>query len=102
MLTKHYNQLTPKQAELLAVMTEECGEAIQAVGKILRHGLDGTDPKTGVANQAQLVLELGDIVAVIAFLAAHGMIDEQLVGAAAKAKVPILRKRLHHYEEDLA
>lgn len=34
----HFNRLTPGQLERLAVLVEECGEAIQAVGKIMRRG----------------------------------------------------------------
>ena len=34
----NFNQLTPAETERLAILAEECGEVIQAVGKILRHG----------------------------------------------------------------
>lgn len=35
---QHFNQLKPSEAERLACLIEECGEVIQAAGKILRHG----------------------------------------------------------------
>ena len=34
----HFNNLTPGEAERLAILAEECGEVIQIIGKILRHG----------------------------------------------------------------
>jgi hypothetical protein len=36
----HVNGLSNEQLESLALLSEECGEVIQVVGKILRHGLD--------------------------------------------------------------
>ena len=41
---KHFNQLTPAEAERLALLLEELGEAQQAIGKILRHGYASTHP----------------------------------------------------------
>ncbi len=35
----HFNELTPAEAERLAYLAEECGEAIQIIGKILRPSL---------------------------------------------------------------
>lgn len=48
MSTRHFNNLTPGEAERLAMLAEECGEVIQAVGKILRHG--GTPASTHQAE----------------------------------------------------
>jgi NTP pyrophosphatase (non-canonical NTP hydrolase) len=59
---KHHNQLTPAQAERLALLLEELGEAQQAIGKILRHGYDSFHPdKIGPNNREQLEEELGHI-----------------------------------------
>lgn len=33
-----FNGLSPAEVERLALLAEECGEVIQTVGKILRHG----------------------------------------------------------------
>lgn len=59
----HFNQLTPAQAEVLALLAEEAGELIQAIGKILRHGLESTHPANpgGPTNADALVRELGDV-----------------------------------------
>ena len=62
----HFNQLTPAQAERLAMLAEECGEVIQVVGKILRHGYDSYHPvNPRVSNRFLLVKELRDVNAVL-------------------------------------
>ena len=33
-----FNGLTPAEAERLALLMEECGEVVQIIGKVLRHG----------------------------------------------------------------
>lgn len=62
----HFNQLTPAQAERLAMLAEECGEVIQIVGKILRHGYDSHHPvNPRVSNRDLLAKELRDVNAVL-------------------------------------
>ncbi len=64
--SKHFNRLTPAEAERLAMLSEECGEVIQAVGKILRHGYESyhpADPST--TNRDLLAKELSDLVSVM-------------------------------------
>lgn len=59
---EHFNKLTPAQAERLAMLAEECGEVIQIVGKILRHGYDSCHPKNPkVTNRELLGRELLDL-----------------------------------------
>jgi len=41
---KHFNGLSPAEAERLALLAEECGEVVQAVCKVLRHGYESTNP----------------------------------------------------------
>jgi hypothetical protein len=38
-----FNQLTDAEAERLALLAEECGEVVQVIGKILRHGYESYD-----------------------------------------------------------
>ena len=33
-----FNELSPAEVERLAILAEEMGEAIQVIGKVLRHG----------------------------------------------------------------
>ena len=65
---KHYNDLTPAQAERLAYLAEECGEVIQIVGKILRHGYSNFDPTASpprATNRNLLRNELIDLMGAI-------------------------------------
>lgn len=60
---EHFNQLTPAQAELLALLAEECGECVQAIGKILRHGYGSSNPllASGPRNIDALAKAMGDL-----------------------------------------
>jgi NTP pyrophosphatase (non-canonical NTP hydrolase) len=62
---KHFNQLPPAQAEALALLAEECAEVIQAIGKILRHGLWSEHPESGISNYNTLQREIGDVLAAL-------------------------------------
>ena len=63
---QHFNKLTPAEAERLAMLAEECGEVIQIVGKILRHGYDSYHPvNPRVSNRDLLAKELRDVNAVL-------------------------------------
>jgi len=67
----HYNGLTPNEAERLAILAEEMGEALQIVGKILRHGYESTSPvSTDLrTNREMLAHELTDVEAAITMIA---------------------------------
>ena len=67
---EHFNKLTPAEAERLAMLAEECGEVIQVIGKIMRHGYDSYHPAdpTTTTNRALLGRELTDLYAVAASL----------------------------------
>lgn len=60
------NELNPAQVERLAILAEECGEVVQIVGKILRHGLNSYNPTVAPEkqkpNRALLEKELGDLL----------------------------------------
>ena len=59
----HYNELTPAELELLAHLSEECGEIISIIGKIMRHGYSSVnpdDPEKG-SNRVQLENEILDM-----------------------------------------
>lgn len=59
----HFNQLDPAEAERLAILSEEMGEALQIVGKILRHGYHSYNPlkPTRTTNRELLVQELSHV-----------------------------------------
>lgn len=61
--TPHFNQLTPQEAETVAILMEECAEVIQVCGKILRHGLESSHPDNPtVTNRQLLELEIGHVL----------------------------------------
>ena len=60
-----FNNLSSGQAERLAMLSEEAGEIVQAVGKILRHGYESRHPKGGPSNRELLRKELADLQAVV-------------------------------------
>jgi hypothetical protein len=82
-----------KEQELLVVLTEECGEVIQASSKILRFGLNSKNPYSNKNNKEQLEQELGDLMCLIRALTENGTIDLDSVLAAAEKK----RKKLEKY-----
>ena len=91
----HFNGLTPAEAERLAMLAEECGEVIQVVGKILRHGYDsyhpdqaGKAPQFRYTNRDMLTHELSDLFAVIEMMDAdHARIDASEQEAAFAKKM---------------
>jgi NTP pyrophosphatase (non-canonical NTP hydrolase) len=64
-VSTHFNNLTPAEAERLAMLAEECGEVIQVIGKILRHGYESCHPTTGAKNRTRLGEEVTDVLALI-------------------------------------
>lgn len=76
-MPQHFNQLTPAEAERLAMLAEEAGEIVQVVGKILRHGLDSYHPNDpATTNRMLLTEEINDLYAVVGLLADAGDIPD--------------------------
>lgn len=44
----HFNDLEPGEAERLAILAEEAGELIHAIGKILRYGYESHNPDSSM------------------------------------------------------
>lgn len=91
-----FNQLTPAQAERLALLMEEMGEAQQAIGKILRHGYESHHPNDGPSNRQSLERELGDVVCAIDLLSFHEDLDPESIVECAKSKAERVVVYLHH------
>lgn len=90
------NQLTPAEAERLAILAEECGEVVQAVGKILRHGFESRHPDGGPTNREMLMRECGDVYFAIAKLTENKDIDGHRVTVCADYKAHSVKPYLHH------
>lgn len=99
-MSEHFNGLTPAQAERLALLLEECGEVIQIVGKILRHGLYSWNPEA-VGSQTNIELlerELGDLTLAIALMAEASEVSTARIWELADKKRSRVRKYLHHQD----
>lgn len=94
----HFNNLSPAQAERLAMLAEECGEVIQVIGKILRHGLYNHHPlNPGMPNSELLRRELDDVDAVVAMMIEAGDLIEQEFEELSLSRAKKLRYA-HHQE----
>lgn len=91
---KPFNKLTPAEAERLALLAEECGEVIHAIGKVLRHGYESTHPDGCQTNRITLAQELGDVAAAIDIIGPDINVGE--LHRQRFAKLKSVRKYLHH------
>ncbi len=98
-MSEHFNKLSPAEAELLALLAEECGEVIQMIGKVLRHGLDSYPPGGGESNRVQLADEAGQVLAAIHLLTERGVLSDVEVGCGKAGKLQRVFKYLHHAEK---
>jgi hypothetical protein len=91
-IEKSINNLTNAESERLAILTEELGEALQSVGKILRHGYESFDPTNQYhkGNRNDLVVELKDVVQAINLLIDAGDIQLDL------NSIPKIKKYTHY------
>lgn len=96
---KHFNQLTPAEAERLALLLEELGEAQQAIGKILRHGYESHNPTSATvspSNREALETELGHVRHAIDRMTLAGDLSVLAITGAMKAKADSVWRWLHH------
>lgn len=95
----HFNQLSPAEAERLALLVEEMGEAQQAVGKILRHGYESRHPDGGPTNRETLERELGDVEFTGEMLKNNQDLNSESVETFKIIKGLRVYQYLHHHEE---
>lgn len=93
---EHFNQLSPAEAERLALLAEECGEVMQAIGKVLRHGYASRHPDGGPTNREALERECGDVYHSIWRLIGSGDIDGNGMSLRADEKARSVERYLHH------
>ncbi len=89
------NKLSPAEAERLALFIEECGEAIQAAGKILRHGYDSWE------NRKDLEKEVADIFYSLRLMFASKDLSEIRVLVKEKTKAVKIVEYLHHQDPEI-
>lgn len=93
---EHFNRLTPAEAERLALLAEECGEVIQAIGKVLRHGFESTHPDGGPTNREALEREMGDVYHAMVRMWGTGDLDWNAVTQRADDKARSVVRYFHH------
>ena len=98
---EHCNNLTPEEAERLAMLAEECGEVIQVIGKILRHGYESHHPDTpNVSNRQLLNNELRDIATIQRVMERRGDIKDFSVNDLVDNWDRKLRFTHHQYRDN--
>lgn len=99
---KHFNKLSPAEAERLALLSEECGEVIQVVGKILRHGYESKHPsdRRDRTNRELLEKELGDVHFAYLFMDENEDIKLDNIREKSRYKNLKVGKYLHHQNTD--
>jgi len=92
----HFNKLTPAEAERLALLLEELGEAQQVIGKILRHGYETRNPfDPRDTNRMLLETELGDVTAAIALMEQAEDVNPNAVHEARLSKLGGVGRWMH-------
>lgn len=95
----NFNELTNGEAERLALLLEELGEAQQAIGKILRHGYDSCHPDGGPDNRERLESELGDVQHAIRRLCSNAELNQENINTAEIVKAEKVLRYLHHNDD---
>ncbi len=93
---EHFNELTPAEHERLALLMEECGEVVQIIGKILRHGYESRHPNGGPTNRGLLMKELGDVHAAQRLLIKADDIAYAKIREHSLEKQETVAQYLHH------
>lgn len=93
-----FNQLTDAEAERLALLLEELGEAQQVIGKILRHGYASHHPDNNISNRTLLTEELGDVLAAIDLMVKACDLKQSQLSSCMNGKLLRVHKYLHHQE----
>lgn len=100
---EHFNGLTPAEAERLALLVEELGEAAQAIGKILRHGYESRNPliMNGPTNRESLEKEMADVFVAARMLFAAGDLRRVACSENEERKASSVCQYLHHQGLDV-
>jgi len=90
--------LTPEELERLAILSEECAEVQQVIGKIIRHGYESYNPfdQEKTTNRSLLEKELGDLVFAMALMMSNIDVQEANIQAQKWKKRESIKKYLHY------
>lgn len=90
--------LSPAEIERLAILAEECGEVVQAVGKVLRHGWESQSPYGGKTNRVALEREIGNVRAIVNLMLDSRDVRLGDVQSWQRSKRVALEKWTHYQE----
>lgn len=92
-----FNALSDAQHERLSILAEECGEVVQAVCKILRHGYESRNPDdlTHIGNRHDLEVEIGHVSYAVKMLTMTKDLDSETIAAYARNKSTRIERYLH-------
>ena len=95
--------LSNSEIERLAILTEECGEVQQIIGKILRHGYKSYSPidESKTTNRELLEKELGDIKWISELMIKNGDIDKDKIYKRTLDKGTNINNNFLHYNEKI-
>jgi len=95
-MSAHFNGLSPAEVERLAFLSEEMGEAQQAIGKILRHGFNSTNPckPDSISNRGDLWRETGHVLAAIDMMETAGDLED--LEFHKEQKLRSVKQWMHH------
>jgi hypothetical protein len=98
---KPFNNLSFAKLERLAFLSEELGEAQQAIGKILRHGYESRHPKspTTETNRRDIEREIGHVSFAVKFMIGNSDLNKENILASQDKKEKAVRKYFHHQKE---
>jgi len=98
MNTNHFNKLTEAEQERLSILAEECGEVIQIIGKILRHGYESYNPNDSnkTTNRSLLEKEIAHTAVITNIMARASDINEDSLDDYYEDKETNIKKYLHH------
>lgn len=95
-----FNKLTDAEAERLALLSEEAGEIVQAVGKILRHGYESKHPRGGPTNRQLLQKEILDLYAVVKMMSIENEdIDE--INQRVVSEILVKKYEFTHHQGEM-
>lgn len=98
--THHFNRLTEAEAERLALLAEQMGHTIHAIGKILRHGYESTNPlmPKGPTNRDWLEREVAHVYVASRMMFDAGDIRRISCALHEDEKSEDVHRYLHHQQ----
>jgi hypothetical protein len=82
----------------LYTTAEECSEVTQGIMKVLRFGLEQTNPNNGISNKRQLEEEIGQLQYCLHRLTRELWLDVEVISNSYDAKMTTWNKWKAYYD----